>query len=879
MASSQRLAAILFTDIVGYTALMGSNEEEAMLQLQKNRSIHITLIKKYGGSYVKEIGDGTLAHFSSIHEAVRCAIAIQESAKEKMNAQLRMGIHLGEVIFENDDVFGDGVNIASRIEPLADPGGICITGAVEKALLSYPDIHTVYLGKTKLKNVAYPMDIYAISGHSLSVPSQKTFVEKTKRRKSLSLKPFTILLYIAIPAALLLLIFFSYTRKLKIQRAQAALVNLGRIVDSSWRDYSVAYHLAKSVQKIIPGNQELDSFIKRSSLRINITSEPEGAGVYIKEYDHPEKDWQYLGTTPLTNFELPITVFRWKLGKQGYDTVYAAQASWGVRLKMGSPFVPYDFNRKLDPVGDIPPGMVRVPGAVTGFGKLGDFFIDKYEVTNKQFKDFIDHGGYTNKNFWKNEFIKDGKVLTWEEAMKFFVDQTGRPGPSTWQASTYPEGQDKYPVCGVSWYEAAAYAAYAGKALPTGSHWGLAMGELTPLIRVPQFGGYANFAPFYNFRGTGPLPVGQLNGLSTYGAYDMGGNVREWCWNETPNGRLLRGGAWNDVTYLFTDPSQDPPFDRSSKNGFRCAIYQTPERIPDKVFGLTVFDTNDSGFYSNQQPVSEDVYRIFRQQFLYDKTKISATVEKVGNSEYWTHERVTFDAAYGKEKVIAHLFLPANAKPPFQTVIYFPGGGVRDFKSSADIENYDEFRNFVTFIIKNGRCVLFPVYKGTFERSEDGLGPELAQHGKLHQFTEYRVQLVKDLRKCIDYLETRKDIDTTRIAYYGLSWGVLQAPIMLAVENRLKVGVLLSGGFVNRGLPEVNPINYLTRVKQPILMLNGKYDMFLPYDKAIIPMYNLLGTPKENKQLKLYDTDHIPGKRDFMKETLSWLDKYLGPVR
>ncbi len=112
--------------------------------------------------------------------------------------------------------------------------------------------------------------------------------------------------------------------------------------------------------------------------------------------------------------------------------------------------------------------MVRVTGRdVEGIGKTTDFFIDEYEVANKQYKEFIDNGGYRKKELWKNKFIKDGKELTWEETMPEFVDSTGRPGPATWEAGTYPTGQEDYPVSGISWFEAAAYAEFVGKSLPT----------------------------------------------------------------------------------------------------------------------------------------------------------------------------------------------------------------------------------------------------------------------------------------------------------------------------------------------------------------------------------------------------------------------------
>ncbi len=109
-------------------------------------------------------------------------------------------------------------------------------------------------------------------------------------------------------------------------------------------------------------------------------------------------------------------------------------------------------------------------------GEKHGFFIDRYEVTNKQYKEFVDQGGYSNPSFWKHEFIKDGKILTWDEAMAEFTDKSGRPGPATWQAGDYPEGQGDYPVSCISWYEATAYALYAGKDLPTVKHWGTGAG-------------------------------------------------------------------------------------------------------------------------------------------------------------------------------------------------------------------------------------------------------------------------------------------------------------------------------------------------------------------------------------------------------------------
>lgn len=660
---------------------------------------------------------------------------------------------------------------------------------------------------------------------------------------------------------------------------EKALPKIENLVNYSWRDFTGAYKLEEAAEKYIPKDPELNKLIAKSSLKINIKTNPAGAKVYFKKYSQPKDKWKYLGVTPIEKIRLPIGIFRWKFEKEGYDTVFAAASTWDVNGSEHNIIIPYNLTRVLDKTDSIPAGMVRVLGTKTPFGKIGDFFIDKYEVTNIQYKKFINSGGYKNKKYWKNKFIKDGKTLTWQEAMKLFVDQTGRPGPAGWQGGDYPKGKGDYPVSGISWYEAAAYAEFAGKELPTGTHWGLARGELTPLIRIPQLGGFAVFAPYSNFKDNGPIPVGSLPGLSVYGAYDMAGNVREWCWNETPNGRLIRGGAWNDITYMFKALSQVPPFDRSPKNGFRCAIYPDRKKIPKQVFEAASFDKKP--FYSNLKPVPDNVFQVYKEQFSYDKTGLNPHLEyKDDSSNNWVHEKISFNAAYNNERIIAHLFLPKNSSPPYQTIIYFPGGPVTRQKSSDNIESYFEFYAFLSYLIKNGRAVLFPVLKGTFERRENGLlSGLLIKEGKLHKFTEYRIQLVKDFERCIDYLETRNDIDTGKLAFYGVSWGGLLGGIIPAVEKRLKVSILISGGFVNNGLPEVNVINYLPRVKIPTLMLNGKYDMLLPYNLSIKPMFDLLGTPKKDKELKLYNTDHIPPEKEIIKESLAWLDKYLGPVK
>jgi pimeloyl-ACP methyl ester carboxylesterase len=138
----------------------------------------------------------------------------------------------------------------------------------------------------------------------------------------------------------------------------------------------------------------------------------------------------------------------------------------------------------------------------------------------------------------------------------------------------------------------------------------------------------------------------------------------------------------------------------------------------------------------------------------------------------------------------------------------------------------------------------------------------------------------KDIGRTIDYLETRGDLLHNSIGYFGFSWGGRMGGIYPAVERRIKAVVLHVGGMgMNKTFPEVDPLNFLPRIYQPVLMLNGKYDMDFPVETSQIPMFNLLGTPEADKVILTYNSGHLVPYADLMKETLTWFDKYLGPVK
>jgi dienelactone hydrolase len=673
--------------------------------------------------------------------------------------------------------------------------------------------------------------------------------------------------------------FWFFKRQAKVRWArEQALPKIQGMMANSWRDSTEAYKLAEEAEQYIPDDPTLANLFSKISLKIDVITDPPGAKVYSKNYTSPDGEWKYIGVSPIKQLRVPIGIFRWKLEKEGYEQVLAAATTFDVDISKENIVAPYHLVRTLDAQTTARPEMVRVSGGTIPQGTIDDFYIDRYEVTNAEFKQFVNGGGYRRRELWKYAFKDAETTLTWEEAMNRFVDQTGRPGPAEWQAGDYSPGQDKYPVSGISWYEAAAYAEFVGKSLPTEAHWGLATGVATPLLKYPQLGGFAVFAPFSNFVNKDPVAVGSLPGITPYGAYDMAGNVREWCFNETPKGRLIRGGAWGDNTYMFGALSQAPPMDRSIKNGFRCAIYPNSDKTPSVLFdSVRLIDPTD---HYSEQPVSDAVFQVYKNQFSYDKTPLNAQLEgKKESPEGWIQEKITFDAAYGGERVTAYLFLPKSVQPPYQTIIYFPGSASAWKDSSENIENYYEFPVFLSFIVKNGRAVLYPVYKGTFERRVSVPSGNPSWPDDSHVFRDYQIQLIKDFKRSVDYLESRPDIKHDKLAYYGMSWGGWLGAVIPAVEDRVKTSVLVASGFFrNSPRPEIRPINYVTRVKIPTLILNGKYDTLFPYETSSKPLFDLLGTSREQKQLKLYETDHIPPRTEIIKETLVWFDRYLGPV-
>lgn len=614
-------------------------------------------------------------------------------------------------------------------------------------------------------------------------------------------------------------------------------------------DYHGFYRDARHVVSLLPQDLSLQQAWTDSTIGpVPMASTPAGAEVFVKGYSARDDDWIAIGRTPLPEARLPGGgTTRVKVSKEGF-------ASFDGTVSLAV------LNLVLDPAESVPDGMLRVPGNRTSIegvsSEVRAFWMDRFEVTNRQFKAFVDTGGYRTRDYWKEPFVDDGRQVTWETALARFVDKTGRPGPSTWELGSFPQGQAEFPVSGLSWYEAAAFAVFAGKALPTAFQWRTATDFSGPS------GVYGDILLHSNFGTSGPAAVGAHRGIGPYGHYDMAGNVKEWCWNQSRGGRMILGGGWNEPSYMYEDRDAQSPFGRLPTYGVRLVRNIDPQ--PASSLAFLPPRARD---YAAEQPIDDAAFAIARSVYRYDPRPLNVRADRSADTPDWRRETVSFDAAYGDERIIAHVYLPKSIPPPYQTIVYFPGGDAQILKSSQELRLTN-----VDFLIRSGRALVFPVYKGTYERRAPAAGPNSGR--------DVTVARVKDFGRVLEYIASRADLDRERVGYYGVSMGAYTGVMINALTPGLKANVLLGGG-LSRGVPplEVDPFNFASRIRVPTLMVNGRSDFQSPYQASQVPLFKLLSLPADQKRHALFEGGHMPSQiHDVMREILDWFDRFLGAV-
>jgi eukaryotic-like serine/threonine-protein kinase len=661
------------------------------------------------------------------------------------------------------------------------------------------------------------------------------------------LKPRIALPVIVLILGLVIAAVWYFNRQAAIRWAQLeAPVEIERLLGEM--RFFDAFVIALTAVERDPGNSRLQTLLESTAIPVTIQSEPEGARFFYKPYLESDEPWQELGVTPFESVLLPKQHLRWRMEMEGYEP---AEGSF--------PTLWLNLNVTLLAEERARPGMVWIqPGAVEIAGdmvELDDFWIDRYEVTNREFSRFVAAGAYDDEELWRP--ILESGGMTWEEVKREFRDRTGRPGPANWELSRPPQGSGNLPVSGISWYEAAAYCRFVGKDLPTVYHWRRAAGNEL----------YMDIQTMSNFSGHGPAPVGEYQGISRNGVYDMAGNVKEWCWNASGDNRYILGGAWNEPEYQYHNDYARPPAERGETDGFRCVLYnQTPDTSLFEPIETTYYD------FTGYEPVDDDVFAILERFYEYSPGPLDIRVERVEETDQWRQETVSFNAAYGRERVIAHLFIPHDVAPPYQSIIYFPGSNAVLPGSSYNPNDLA----FMDFLIRDGRVLVYPVYKHTYERAIPGWTPTLTGR------RERLIHWSHDIGRTLDYLETRDDIDHKTIGFFGLSLGAIIGPVIGAVNDRLGPQIYMAGGLapaMRYFPPEMFPLNFAPRVVAPVLKVGGESDFhFGPPEVTRRPIFDLLGTPDEHKRFAMLEGGHIPDWTEVIRETLDWLDRYQGPV-
>lgn len=665
-----------------------------------------------------------------------------------------------------------------------------------------------------------------------------------------------------IAAAALAVSTFLYVRERRESWVlESAVPSIERMIDADQLDS--AYDVVMEALKRNPTDTVVSKYFDFVSQSQTFLSEPEGAVVTRASLTDTTR-WFPVGTTPTTPVRIPTTAWFYRYSKPGYRTVTIMGAL------LGGSYVPIPSPVPLRRVTDPDSDMVllrgkQIAGTLYGLNSsdkydLADFLMDAREVTNKQYRAFVDAGGYANRALWDSTITRDGNPMAWDAAMALFVDRTGRPGPASWEGGAPQRETEDLPVGGVSWYEARAYARFAKKELPTVYEWNAAA--------IPEAARWV--VPTGRFESDGAVRGGDARAVSPRGVYDLAGNVREWTVNtRTPGSRYILGGGYSDPPYLFAEIYAQPEFDRSLINGIRLV-----RRVGDSK-DLAAASAPIAGLsrdYATAKPVDDATYRGFLAMYDYDRTPLNVKVESRDSSAAdWVREDITFDMPAVSTRMYAVLFTPKRARAPYQTIVLWPASDAFFLAEPKRLS-----LEFVDYFARSGRAVLHPIYEHTYGRGTSRIGDK--PDGTIAHRDQV-LRWVREMRRSIDYLTTRSDIDTSKLAFVGTSWGGRMSGVAMAVEPRFRTAVLNVPGLTMSPLrPEEDPVNFLPRVKMPVLMLSGKFDSVFPYELSQKPFYQLLGTPEDKKKHIVFDLGHFLPRPRMMQESLSWMDQYLGPV-
>ena len=616
------------------------------------------------------------------------------------------------------------------------------------------------------------------------------------------------------------------------------------------------------------------------SLYGELTTDPAGANVAIAPYLQQgitEPDWIEIGQTPL-QIRWPLGGYRVRIEKPGFRSLEMLLLNPSSTLgnSYANPWIEDSGTIPLIEEARYPGDMVYVPAGhfvpmVVGFGigpdlvlEHGAFLIDRYEVTNRQYQEFVDANGYSRREFWAEmPGVDDEDAREFDELMAQFVDTTGKPAPAGWEFAAYPLGMDDHPVSGVSWYEAAAFARFSNKQLPALAYWARA-------AYTPHGGGIgtndhsAYIVPVSNFSADAAKQVRELKGLSASGTYGQAGNVREWMWNAAGDRRWLIGGAVGDEPYMATTYNAVDPRDRDLGNGFRLMRY-----LDDPNPALLAEKSLRGKSEEDYVPVSDEVFATFKEQYQYSRANLDPIelVVDESNSE-WILRKVSLRTGYDDSRFDVHI-IELRIKTTTDTVVFFSGAGaVAPQPNSFKIK---EAMLAIDFILKSGRTVVIPELYESYSRSTKYMS---SADGV--EFRQWLLNWHSDLGRTLDYLQSRSDDYGQSYHWLGVSYGAsLQLPL-LAIEKRFNDALLIMGG-ISQSKASISfseALHYVPRIDVPVLFIGGQQDSVFPVKYSQDPFEVLIGNAAEFRRVS-YDGPHsIPPRKLMVREVINWLDRH-----
>ncbi len=683
----------------------------------------------------------------------------------------------------------------------------------------------------------------------------------TKGPKKSSVLRFTLNVSLTLVLLFVFLFFFrkiNSTQKLLDEELPRIiqLYDKGKILD--------VYNLTEKLHELNPKNEVINSYYNKSRRYIKVNTNISGVKISIKIKG--DSLYKKIGLTPIDSIGVPRIRDSYLLKLEHNGISY---------IEIGNP--PHNHNYRL-PVNEFKVPKDHIPFLGKDFSKMrlqgvefddikiSPFSISKFEVSNKEYLEFLDNGGYTNPKFWDFPIVIGGKSYDFKSTVKLFVGKYGKPGPANWSYGKYPSGLDNMPVTGVSWFEAKAYARYKKLDIPNVFQWLYASG--------------IGFTSWYNpdvlnksnFNSNQLREVDDIRGNANK-INNIAGNVKEWLHNpfgDKKDELSILGGSYQEPSYYFKNYASLPPLDRSIGNGIRLL----------RNFTLNDNDTNKTlvvpDFYrdiTSEPDVSDDVFEVFKSQFDYKKTELNVSTNIANDFQSgYTLETFTLDTTYdSKEKLFGYIIYSNSYEDRCSPIIVVPSarGIVNKTVKNLPKNLLSKFK----YLIDEGYAIFHPIYFNTYSRER------VIDTWLPNESEEYKEMIIKwgqDYKRSLDYLETRKDFKFKNLSYYGASLGSRYANIFLAIDDRVKSAFLVVGGLrMQRAKKEIDEHYYLRRVKTPIFHVVGKLDATLGYEDIYLPWKKLVGTDAKNlKTVELENFGHGVPTDTVVKYHKSWIEKY-----